>query len=292
MALPDTNTEEDKFSDEDAKLKNSTGVPPVTNPTEEGVDKVGSNEGFERFLQLHRGSRRGKLNKAENRYASGQYKGMTRGEADAIAFKQWQQMPEDEKSPSPAKDTSGMTLKEQGWGRTLDPKAGREDMPEFAKGMSRANFRQQTPADIERKRQLEIQAERDKMAIAKEFGITKEPEPQKTVPNESDFEVTPPVTNPSQNNLEGFDMPNDSVVEDKESSSIASNTTINTPMSGATPPPVQDPNKNKSKESSLRDNSFTRESYAEVERRKREELTANGAFGKAAQQRQANRQVV
>jgi len=44
-----------------------------------------------------------------------------------------------------------------------------------------------------------------------------------------------------------------------------------------------------SRPSSLRDNSFTRESFADTDRRRREELTAAGAFGRGAQRAQEQR---
>ena len=61
------------------------------------VENAGpGNTGFERFLDLHRGSRGGRIQSSKTkgafRYTSGKYKGMTKGEVDIMAHRQFQKM--------------------------------------------------------------------------------------------------------------------------------------------------------------------------------------------------------
>ncbi len=86
---------------EQASRRRSRDLPGATDLDPSGkstpVENAGAgNSGFQRFLDLHRGSRGGRIQSSKTkgafRYTSGKYKGMTKGEVDIMAHRQFQKM--------------------------------------------------------------------------------------------------------------------------------------------------------------------------------------------------------
>jgi len=93
--MPARRRNPDNLDNADSRDTNPAGGSPVQNP----FGGSGSNDGYERFMTLHRGAR-GTLKsdrKGEMRYISGPYKGMTEGQGDIIGNNTFSRMSDQER---------------------------------------------------------------------------------------------------------------------------------------------------------------------------------------------------
>lgn len=93
--MPARRRNPDNLDNADSRDTNPAGGSPVQNP----FGGSGSNDGYERFMTLHRGAR-GTLKsdrKGEMRYISGPYKGMTEGQGDVIGNNTFSRMSDQER---------------------------------------------------------------------------------------------------------------------------------------------------------------------------------------------------